>query len=135
MSQDKQKFLRGTDIRNTRYKIPAAIPENKCEHCHQPEVEIYKNSFDENWYKVDGTLVLAKKALLETVESQSALVLCGDGEYFRFLDLPAEIRNAVYELVARRPKQPVCVPDRLLRPSEEMDLAKGCLRQCSVEVC
>ncbi|KAK5116303.1 hypothetical protein LTR85_009275 [Meristemomyces frigidus] len=56
------------------------------------------------------------------------------GNVFRFLDLPAELRNRIYELAFARAKQPVCIPDRLLRPSADLPSTKDVVRTCHTDL-
>ena len=50
------------------------------------------------------------------------------------MDLPPETRNRIYEITMHRPKQPVCVRDRLLRPSDTLPDAKLVHQQCSSKI-
>ncbi|KAF2772012.1 hypothetical protein EJ03DRAFT_211195 [Teratosphaeria nubilosa] len=49
---------------------------------------------------------------------------------FRFLVLPPELRNRIYEFAFTAPVQPICVRDGLLRPSKDLGLDL-ILRECS----
>jgi hypothetical protein len=113
------------------------IPESECEYCRPPTThDDEPERFDENGYPIKKVVPPALQARLK-LEGGNLHSSTGGGEVavqeehtvFRFLDLPPELRNRIYELVFYRPAQPVCVRDPLLRLSKDTDLDKM-LRHC-----
>jgi hypothetical protein len=74
-------------------------------------------------------IVLANEA---TKNRPAILVRCGirRPRTFRFLDLPPELRNAVYRQALDPYKMLVCVPTRLLRANAQFNNAMSLLRTC-----
>ena len=62
----------------------------------------------------------------------NALVRCAGQRHriFRFLDLPPELRNAVYRRALDPYKMLVCIPTRLLRANKQFNNAMSLLRTC-----
>ena len=86
--------------------------------------------FDENGFPIQKARSQSVEATRSTLEAPQLLSARQEDIRFRFMDLPPEIRNRVYELVSQREAQPVCITDDLLRPSDSLDLDK-IRRECT----
>lgn len=114
--------------------LAVAIPESGCGYCNSGEAtDEYDDDdekFDENGYPILKDVLHAIR--LSGVQGMPAPPfsesILSD---FRLLDLPAELRNRIYELVMYRPEQPVCIPDHLLRPLEDLPDCHQVMRQCA----
>lgn len=83
------------------------------------------DAFDEQGYPIKKNSLLAIKPLSQLapswINSKAAPRVSmskakSPFKPFRLLDLPAELRNRIYELVVASEAQPICVNDTLLRP-------------------
>ncbi|KAK4550064.1 hypothetical protein LTR36_003031 [Oleoguttula mirabilis] len=119
--------------------ISKDIPESRCEHC-EPIASLQEEAGDE-FFDVDGYPIGRRSATTVGIqEGSSRSEAKGDttahvdpmqkGSVFRFLDLPAELRNSICELAFSRPEQPVCIADRLLRPSAGPGSTRDVVRTC-----
>ncbi|KAK4499481.1 hypothetical protein PRZ48_009996 [Zasmidium cellare] len=124
-----------------------AVPESTCECCEStstPAEDPNEMKFDDNGYPImkknfRGIFAnpLAHPAgpdpepydipAKSTPEDKDE----AEKKPFRFLDLPAELRNRIYEIALRRETQPVCVNDNLLRPSTDMPDLGNVLQCCT----
>ena len=119
--------------------VPSSVPPTHCEHCKPiPFHESTEEAFDANGYPIKNKpAIIVIEALLESPErtlnrTKAKSIL--PRRDFRFLDLPAELRNHICELAFTRPEQPVCLPDALLRPSEDLPADEDVLRTCYDDV-
>ena len=136
------------NLSSLKFSISSHIAELACEYCQPaPFHTVAQELFDEHGYPIEPMLLPAEndaEALdNKTMMNLNAPVLQSDSDItagqpdakpFRFLDLPPELRVRIYDFAFRRHKQPVCVPDRLLRSSEDFNPAEGVLRECFADV-
>ena len=115
-------------------KVPTIIPESDCEHCNHGKGSQAEDNFDEHGYPLPKDFVQAGHLCRSTETALDPTESSTSSDCFRFLDLPPEIRNRTYELAMCRPRQPVCVPDHLLRPSEDLADTKNVLRACGDDI-
>lgn len=149
VSQRKQRLIRQDRMAlYEKYKdrlYPSDVPEATCDCCaHKSKQEdMVEEAFDEKGYPI------IKKNMLGVVSSPETTLTVSVGlkqwglpiapstnfevprKAFRFLDLPAELRTYVYELVFSVEQQPVCVNDGLLRPSDDLIYPEDILRECN----
>ena len=116
-------------------RIPVVAPETECEHCKATAKNDDDDDdlFNEYGYPLPKAVIQAGKIARERGPPLVLAAPPTNNGYFRFLDLPPEIRIQIYEMVMHRAKQPVCIPDRLLRPSEDIPDPANVLRECSAE--
>lgn len=125
-------------------KIAPAIPDTYCTHCAPASItysDEAEESFDQQGFPVHKRTLTSRPIASRPEECGSSifgrvntLQHLNDVKPFRFLDLPAELRNHIYEFVCCAPQQPVCITDHLLRPSKDLDLTAGMLRECAHEL-
>lgn len=115
-----------------RKPIPIAVPESRCQHCEPDAEDAFQDNFDEDGYPIPRTIAHAGRTERTGTDTGTGVsVSTAKAEMpFRFLDLPAEVRNTIYELAISR-SAVVCVPDRLLRPSEDLHGRDELLRECT----
>ena len=129
MGRQVKKYDRGVFGIPRTLPVPVAIPETCCDHCKREDIE--DDNFDENGYSVPKAVLQAAK--LARARGGPTFASVSEG-HFRFLDLPPELRNRIYEFAMQRQNQPVCIRDRLLRPSEELPDTNSVRRQCTAEL-
>lgn len=128
--------------------IGIAVPESICECCENKSAPVAKTTemeFDDNGFP------LIKKSFYGATLSHWAHLpgpppkqynsvpppnwtTEAEDKPFPFLKLPAELRNRIYELVAKQETQPVCVNDNLLRPSTDMPDLDNVLQTCTADL-
>ena len=110
------------------------VSETECEHCERSKGDDVEDNFDEDGYPLPKHV--AQAGHIQRLKETTSITAPSESHAgcFRFLDLPPEIRNRIYEIVTCRAKQPVCVPDSLLRPSEDLPDTKNVRRECSEDV-
>ena len=129
-----KKFDRTPERITSRTKkkkaVPVIIPEIRCDDC--PKRTEDKGRFDEDGF-FHPNAVVQNGRKDHTNSSISTEAVEEDLIPFRFFDLPAEIRNQIYEYAVHR-EGVVCVPDLLLRPSSDFPDANNILRACSKDI-
>lgn len=118
-------------LTHNRKSIPIVVPESHCEHCGTNSERAFQDNFDEYGYPIPQTVIQAGRA--ERTTTTVSVFAEKEDAPFRFLDLPAEVRNNIYELVVSTAAV-VCVPDRLFRPSEDLSGSTEVLRRCTKDL-
>ena len=113
------------------------MPATFCGNCidsNEHEQHENENNFDRDGYQVQESVTQTGLTEGDAAKQSQATGSTTKVTYFRFVDLPSEIRNQIYELAMHRAKQPVCVPDWVLRPSRGSLATRHISRECKKSV-
>lgn len=99
------------------FPIGAAIPDSFCESCKASYREKEEDLFDIHGYPFEKVLRVSAGPKWRQLPPEPESHRHG---VFRFLDLPPELRNRIYDLLFTSAQQPVCIWDSLLGPSKDL---------------